>query len=163
MHATYAQLQTQLNALALPFSLSHLHGLLCGYSCAGESPRAHACLNAILISSQASKAIKMELFSILSNIEQSLLSPDLDFQLLLPDDDATLRDRAAAFSEWCVGFLQGFASHPQKHNSETKEILKHLREFSELDRENLAVSEADEVAFMEVYEYTRIAVIALHS
>ena len=38
-----------------------------------------------------------------------LINDDLAFQPFLPDDDETIEDRTDALSQWCRGFLGGFA------------------------------------------------------
>lgn len=160
----YNELETELAPFGLPMSLSQLHGLLCGYSCANEHHRAQAFLNALIntASEPITQSSKTLLFLLLTTAEQDLLNLDFNFQLLLPNEEETLVVRAQAFSEWCEGFLQGFSTDKKKlHTAEVKQILNHFREFAKLDYTNLSVDEADEAAFMEVYEYTRMAVISL--
>lgn len=51
----------------------------------------------------------------------------------------------------------------QFYEEESQDALQHLMEFAELDCETLEVGEEDERALMEVSEYTRMAVLRLHS
>ena len=39
-----------------------------------------------------------------------LRGDEMEFELLLPDDDAPLEQRATALSQWCQGFLYGFGT-----------------------------------------------------
>ncbi len=44
-------------------------------------------------------------------------SPELDFALLLPDDEDALRDRVASLGGWCGGFLSGLGLGGVKEQS----------------------------------------------
>ncbi|MCX7115118.1 MAG: UPF0149 family protein [Gammaproteobacteria bacterium] len=162
----YGELSSLVEPIDLPFSLSQLHGLLCGYICIGQPEQALTFLNTLLSSSPASihAADKAALLSVFSISEHLITHLDFSFQLLLPDDGVALPERAKAFSEWCQGFLQGFhlpSSSKAQLNEDTQDLLFHLQEFSLLDYEQLAFTDDDELALTEVYEYTRLAVLHL--
>lgn len=107
------------------------------------------------------------MFSVFSISQQQMNNFDFEFEMLLPDDDESLVTRAQAFSEWCEGFTQGLTiagvGMEQFYEEESQDALQHLIEFAELDCESLEVGEEDERALMEVSEYTRMAVLRLHS
>jgi uncharacterized protein YgfB (UPF0149 family) len=165
----YAPLAASLTPLDLPFSLSQLHGLLCGYVCAANQDRASAFLHTLTSNQKhpVSQETKTQLFALLTFSEHQIQQFEFEFQFLLPDEHTPLINRAQAFSEWCDGFLQGLhACHIQDKSfkeTETKEALIHFQEFSQLDTDNLSVSEEDEKAFMEVYEYARLAVLSIRA
>ena len=157
-------------SLALPFSASKLHGILCAYLVAGASESATSFLTALSMNpqqGQKERAATLALFSLLTLTQQQLLNLGLSFQLLLPTDEQPLAYRAQAFSEWCEGFTETLnvsSIHPkQLKNEESREALEHIAEFADLNYEILQVNEEDEQALMEVCEYTRIAVLHLHS
>jgi len=159
-----------ISSLALPFSASKLHGILCAYLVAGATDTATSFLSAISMSPQhcqKERTTTLALFNLLSLTQQQLLNIGLGFQLLLPSDEQPLAYRAQAFSEWCEGFtetLNASSIHPkQLASSESREALEHIAEFAELNYQILHVNEEDEQALMEVCEYTRIAVLHLHS
>ena len=83
---------------------------------------------------------------------------DFSFQLLLPDDDAVLAERASALSGWCQGFLFGLGSVGYSHDwsGDCAEVLRDLAEISRLDA-NVS-GEEDEAACAEVSEFIRVGV-----
>jgi uncharacterized protein YgfB (UPF0149 family) len=159
-----------ISSLALPFSASQLHGMLCAYLVIGATDTATAFLTALSRSEQdqkTSRAATVALFNVLTITQQQLIHLGLDFKLLLPDDEHPLAYRAQAFSEWCEGFIATLnASNIQAKqltDVDSREALEHIAEFSELNYETLDINEEDEAALAEVCEYTRIAVLHLHS
>ncbi|WP_028388763.1 UPF0149 family protein [Legionella fairfieldensis] len=155
--------------LALPISASELHGLMCGYLCAGATSEGETYLRALTPGKRdvSVRTAALAMFEVYSISQHQLANFDFEFQLLLPDEHESLVIRAQAFSEWCEGFTQGMAlsgiGYEQLHDEESQEALQHLGEFAHLDYETLEIDEEDEKALMEVQEYTRMAVIRLHS
>lgn len=155
-------------ALMLQISASKLHGLLCGYLCAGADRQGESYIRALLHSKKSpeSRNALLSLFSVFTISQQLISTHDLEFSLLLPNDDGPLRERAKAFSRWCEGFTQGLTLEgvdlEHFYEEDAQEALQHLVEFAELDSDSLDVDEEDERALMEVTEYTRMAVIRLH-
>lgn len=153
--------------LQLPFSASELHGILCGYICAGIPDKAEAYLRALTSGkhNEATKTAQLVLFGVYSLSQQQIDNLDFEFQLLLPGDHASLGDRAQAFTEWCTGFNQGMTvagiSPERLIDEEAQDILHHLQEFAKLDYDALEISEEDEKSLMEVSEYTRMGVLKL--
>ena len=164
----YAVFVESIAALMLQISASELHGLLCGYLCAGADRQGESYLRALLQNKKnpESRNALLSLFSVFSISQQQITNFDLEFGLLLPKDENPLHERAKAFSQWCEGFTQGLtlAGIDIDHFSDedAQDALKHLVEFAELDADSLDVDEDDERALMEVTEYTRMAVIRLH-
>ncbi|KTD45920.1 hypothetical protein Lrub_2717 [Legionella rubrilucens] len=156
--------------LALPISSSELHGMMCGYLCAGASQQGESYLRALAVNSrkdEATRVAAMAMFSVYALSEQQINTLDFEFQLLLPDDHEPLLTRAQAFSEWCEGFTQGMTlagvGFEQFTEEDSQDTLQHITEFAELDYQSLDVDEEDEKALMEVSEYTRMAVLRLYS
>lgn len=155
-------------ALKIPISASELHGLLCGYICAGSTHQGESYIRALMHNKKDpdSRNALLTLFSVFSVSQQQINNYDLEFAMVLPDDDMPLRARALAFSEWCEGFSQGLtlAEVDIEHlrEEEAQDALQHLSEFAELDCDSLDMDEGDERALMEVTEYARMAVIRLH-
>lgn len=164
----YALFVESIAVLALQISASQLHGLLCGYLCAGADRQGESYIRALLQNkkNEESRHALLSLFSVFSISQQQISTYDLGFNLLLPKDDESLRERAKAFSQWCEGFTQGLtlAGIDTNHlyEEEAQDALQHLVEFAELDYDALDMDEEDERALMEVIEYARMAVIRLH-
>ncbi|HFT6647633.1 YecA family protein [Legionella pneumophila serogroup 1] len=165
----YDDFVESISVLALTMSGSELHGIMCGYLCAGADSQGEAYIRALLNNKkdEQSRNALLSMFSVFSISQQQMNNFDFEFEMLLPDDDESLVTRAQAFSEWCEGFTQGLTiagvGMEQFYEEESQDALQHLMEFAELDCESLEVGEEDERALMEVSEYTRMAVLRLHS
>lgn len=158
-----------ISALSLNTSGSGLHGMMCGFLCAGADTQGEAYLRALSDNKkgEAARLALLALFSVYSISQQHISNFDFEFALLLPDDYQPLPERAQAFSEWCEGFIQGLTSAgvgpEQFYEEEAIEALGHISDFADLDFDALDIDEGDEKAFMEVSEYARMAVLRLHS
>ncbi|VEG91660.1 UPF0149 family protein [Legionella spiritensis] len=164
----YQDFSARIAVLNLPVSSSELHGVMCGYLCAGASREGEEYLRALVMhhKDDATRAAALALFNVYALSQQQIDALDFEFQLLLPDEHEPLVSRAQAFSEWCEGFTQGITmagvSYDQFDDDEAQEVLQHILEFAQLDYESLQVDEEDEKALMEVSEYARMAVLRLH-
>lgn len=153
-------------------SPAEAHGLICGFICAGNKLDGKSWLvpmlgflkkldNDLL---EAYKTILLELYEISSIKLQSF---EFDFELLIPDDDEPLQVRATALSYWCQGFIVGLnrmgISEAEMITADAKEALNHIIEISKLDYEMIDVNEQDELAYAEVMEYVRMAVLMIYS
>lgn len=156
--------------LALPFSPSQLHGMLCGYLCAGAFENGELYLRALIARDKKNNATRVaaaSLFELYTLSKEQITGLDFEFSLLIPDETSPLSERAQAFSEWCEGFTESIGTagigYEQLEEEESREALQHLYEFAQLDYEELQVDEEDEKALMEVSEYARMAVLRLCS
>lgn len=152
-------------SLPLFESPSTLHGKLCGYLCAGANSQGEAYLRAM--SNNSNGAGARALFSVFTISQQHIAHFDFQFALLIPDDSYPLKEQAQALSEWCEGFLQGLnatgVDAQQFYEEDAQEALAHLQEFTQLDFENCDLDDEEENALMEIYEFTRMAVLRLHA
>ncbi|WP_028372470.1 UPF0149 family protein [Legionella lansingensis] len=166
---SYQTFMDNISILSLPISGSELHGVMCGYICAGASTAGEDYLRALIVKKKkddATRAAALAMFDVFSISQQQLANFDFEFQLLLPDEEESLATRAQAFSEWCEGFTQGMTlagiSYEQLQEEESQEALQHMLEFAQLDYESLEVGEEDEKALTEVSEYARMAVLRIY-
>lgn len=164
----YSDVSDLMAVLALPMSISALHGQLCAFLCIGAENKGEAYLQTLIRQpkNEATRAAILALFHLFSVSQQQMVNSDFSFNLLLPDDSADIEERVYAFSEWCEGFVKGLDICDLAQitlDEEAEEAIGHIREFSEVDYETLDISEEDEKALMEISEYTRIAVLKLHT
>ena len=84
------------------------------------------------------------------------------FDLLFPDND-DLQEHLAALSDWCRGFLWGIGySHSAANwSGETNGILKDMVEITKLDMDIEEDDDENEMAFMELHQYLRAAVLII--
>lgn len=90
----------------------------------------------------------------------------LEFNLLLPEDSQSMKARVEALVLWCQGYVTGLevAHVSEKYFSKTviNETIHDLLEISHLNQADVSGDEQDEVAYMELVEYVRMAVIFLY-
>ncbi|MGL5741851.1 MAG: UPF0149 family protein [Legionella sp.] len=165
----YEEFAETITILSLQVSASLLHGMMCGYLCAGADEQGEAYIRALLNNKkdETSRNAVLAMFAVFSISQQQITSFDFEFEMLLPSDQESLLIRAQAFSEWCEGFTQALTltgiGVAQLYEEEAQDALQHLIEFAELDCDTLDVDEEDERALMEVSEYARMAVLRLHN
>jgi len=158
-----------ITTLNLPISSSGLHGIMCGYLSAGANIDGETYIRALMAQQrdEGTREAARALFNLYTITEQQITHQDYEFEMLLPDEHETLNDRAKAFTEWCEGYTQGLAmlgiQHHEFDDEETKEAFQHIQEFANLDYEAIEVTQDDERSFMEVCEYTRIAVMHIYT
>jgi uncharacterized protein YgfB (UPF0149 family) len=110
-----------------------------------------------------------ESFAMLAELAQQtsekILSDELIFTLLLPNEEATITERSNSISGWCAGFVSGLdvggANKKLDLSSEGDEFVKDVVSISRMET---IVDEGEdaEVAYFEVVEYIRVGVIFIH-
>ncbi|MGK0674372.1 MAG: UPF0149 family protein [Halothiobacillaceae bacterium] len=88
------------------------------------------------------------------------------FDLMLPEDDASLDERAEALHDWCRGFLYGYGVagglDPRKLPEEAAEVLRDIHQFAQASFDLGEDAEEDEQAYSDLVEYLRVGVLLLH-
>lgn len=154
---------------------SESHGALCGMLCAQGSTEAAQWMLHVLgehdESSQALKEVGKQLLQIYQLSIEQMNDNNIEFELMLPDDDEELEDRIEALGTWCQGFVYGLAAGGITEDTElpedSQELIKDIVEISRAgyvidDEAELQATEDDEVAFMEVCEYVRMGILLIY-
>jgi uncharacterized protein YgfB (UPF0149 family) len=141
---------------------AELHGLVCGLAATGHEqfpfPDFVELAGADVLTDEATVS------EFVNDSLEILLSPDFSFQPLLPDDDEELAVRLTALSEWCAGFLSGFAAgipaeaRPSALPPDVQEILHDFVSISGLDTDAEG-GEQDETSYMELFEYVKVGAV----
>ncbi len=156
------------------------HGALCGMLCAQGATDASQWMLQVLGEHEESSKALQQVGKMLLQIHQlsveQMNDSDVEFELMLPDDDEPLGARVEALGTWCQGFVYGLAVGGVKEETElpedSKELIKDILEISRAgyvadDEAELNASieddnEEDEVAFMEVTEYVRMGTLLIY-
>ena len=146
------------------------HGLFCGLICAAGFADHKIWVAEIFEAYDPKDLLQAEAYRLLQTLYQETLirlnSPELDFELLLPDDEDPLCDRTESLANWCGGFLSGLGIGgvpPQAELSdEVAELLGDLSQISRVDFDLDDPNEEEQVAFEEVVEYVRVGVMFVH-
>jgi len=160
---SFNKITQTLEAADLFTNASETHGVLSGLICGGvklddQSWRPH--FNDVVneglgLPSKAQKLVE----SIYGQVVNQFTDDGLGFNLLLPDDDVPLDERAEAMSQWAQGFLVGFGMVQQALNQATDEIQELIRDIRDISQVSLDFEQEDEdseIAFAEIVEYLRV-------
>jgi hypothetical protein len=164
----YEQLDRLLARAGAETEAAGAHGILCGMACAAGRVDCRLWVQEVL--GEAAEGGNLlgheaapQLEGLCREAQASLNDPTLDFQLLLPDDDAVLADRTEALSDWLEGFLYGFGLGDVKGMAElpeeVRELLSDFMEIGRLEVGEAEDAEEDEVSYAEIVEYVRMGVL----
>jgi len=159
----YPTLVDALKRLGFVDDASEYHGALCGALCVLE-PDDVPLLSLLDAEEPVLRHADPEAQNVLRRLSQqsfdALLSSQMSFEPLMPDDDAPLALRVQALASWCQGFLYGLASQETielRHCSvEAREIIQDLGQFTQAGASVEDNSDLEEGAYAELVEYLRV-------
>ena len=137
------------------------HGCLCGALCVRTGFGFGDWLDEILPDTVTLPDRDGPLADLYEQSAAVLAAPDMEFDPLLPDDDASLDERVDALSAWCQGFLYGFGSAATSRSSPSGEVAEVLADFAEISRGGsvgMDSTEIEEDAYVELVEFLRVGV-----
>lgn len=146
------------------------HGLLCGLLCGDPVTPLERWVGEVLPDPEPGDQPTEEIRAVLVRLHRQtaaqLASPGMDFTPVLPGDEASLRERGAAFTAWCGGFLYGLGLSgldlDQALDPEAREFVTDLADMARLETESLETGEEDEAALAELVEYVRVGVLLVN-
>ncbi len=143
---------------------SELHGSLCGYLCGGGRCDARDWIERLALEIDRPPEPGDALDGLRAATTVQLSNPDFGFQMLSPDDDAPLAERADAMVAWCRGFLGGFGLAAPDASALSDEAAEALQDIGNIAASDLSYeeSDADENALAEIVEFVRVAALLLH-
>ena len=96
---------------------------------------------------------------------EQLNGEQLDFELLLPDENEDFGQRLLGLAGWCQGFLYGIGvigiPDESQLDDDARECLSDMLEISKLSHDEEASEEA-EIQFAEIAEHVRMATLLLN-
>jgi len=165
MSPDYSMMQ-QLLVSSLPeYTPAVLHGTVTGLLSSG-APDIDEEDVATLLQCEFPPVIGRLLEMLISNTREQLQEQDFSFQLLLPQDDATLATRVEELGLWCesftAAFSAGFVQSETALGSEGREALTDIAQLAALVDEAGDDMEDQEEDYMELVEYVRMAALTLY-
>lgn len=164
---TFPEVARVLGDLRSSVPAAESHGCLCGALCASANYPIETWLEEIVPEAAELEGNDREPLKLLfEDTVRALRGDEMEFEPLLPDDEAVLEDRARALSQWCQGFLYGFGTaeplKPEEMPANVGEILRDLTHIGRATVEIDADEEGQEQAYSEVIEYVRAGVQLIH-
>lgn len=163
----YSELSELLRQSGAVARAADCHGFLCGHLCVTDLPERdiwEEYLDLQTDNDTLANDCLDQIDRLLADTRRFLDSPELDFQLMLPDDDGPLSERVLALGEWCNGFVNGFAlgqfSAAIMANEECKDLIESFTRICQVDAADVG-DEGDEQALFELIEYVRMGTIFL--
>ena len=160
----WTDVATAADRLSLATTPAELHGALCGWLSAGgaDVPGWPALVMADDALPAPASGDPLDVLRIAS--VSQLGDTDFGFQLLLPDEQVPVTERAGAMFEWCRAFLGGFglAVGDKKLSEEGEEALGDIANLAAARVDDVD-PEGDEESLAEIEEYLRMAVLLLHA
>jgi uncharacterized protein len=160
----HAELAGALEDAGVSASAAEVHGIVSGVICAhGDATGQWQRL--ALGHDTAAPALVVLLGRLYRRTDVQLREGELDFELLLPGDDAGMPVRVEALADWCRGFLLGFnmvrgaaAALPD----DATEVLEDFGHVAEAMPESGDDDEDTDRAFAELTEYVRVGAQLLY-
>ena len=143
---------------------SELHGALCGWLSGGGENVANWPAKVLADDTLPAPEADSPLDELRKVSASQLDDRGFGFELLLPEVEDSLDDRAEALFDWCRGFLGGFglaAGARPPLSEEAEEALHDLARLAQAAPESSGDDE-DEHALAEIEEFVRVAVLLLH-
>jgi len=162
IQATYVDIQRVLTDERALADAAEAHGTLAGCLCAAIGYRFEDWLLEILPEGRAQPLAAATLRELYAETAGSLRAPDMEFDLLLPEDAQSIGSRAEALAQWCQGFLYGLGSGAVQDAGslpgDLGEIVRDLTEISRVGVDIAQTEESNESAYAELVEFVRISV-----
>jgi len=164
---SYSDLERVLAQAGSDVQAASCHGFLCGQICAAGVADEYLWQEFLRLRATDELAIgdsRDEIRTLIGAIQEQLSSLELEFDLMLPDEECDLESRVDALAQWCRGFVlgnelsrPGLESQPREHGDE---ILDDVRMISRAGIDE-QMGEEDEKMLVELVEYVRVGAILM--
>ncbi|AEI36011.1 MULTISPECIES: UPF0149 family protein [Francisella] len=153
-------------------SASEAHGLLCALFSFGAEVKFTAWSDSLMTKSiQEGDLVATSALQTMKKLYDYTKSQfdekGLTFDLFLPEDEEELTYKAEALTYWIKGFLSGVGlfglDFENSKDKEVKEAINDLMQISYMDYEALEDNDECEQDFIELLEYTKVAVLLIDS
>ncbi len=103
-----------------------------------------------------------ELARFIEMAADDLAAPDLEFEPLLAELDASLDERLRSLADWAGSFVEGFEEAAGELDDEALEAFEDIRQIADVDGEGMDEVEA-EFDYLSVAEHLKAAVLMVHA
>lgn len=150
---------------AVDSSVSEIHGMICGLLCSETVAEGSSQGLAIFDGHKGPvpKELKLSFLKIMTGLKPTLSDGQLEFALLLADDDSNISERIESLANWCRGYLFGLVEGGVKEfeslSPEANELVHDIIALSELEVDADDESQdQQERHIAEIEEYLKIGV-----
>lgn len=137
------------------------HGTLVGAFCAAADFTLDDWLAELYAEGRTDEAASAALRELFDATRAALVSDQMEFNALLPDDGAAIGVRAEALGQWCQGFLYGLGSRPmpepEQLSRDAGEVIRDMTAITQVTADAEASDESNEEAYAELVEFVRVA------
>jgi uncharacterized protein YgfB (UPF0149 family) len=158
----YTQIQRVLVEERSLTDAAEAHGTLAGCLCAAIGYRFEDWLLEILPEGRAHPVARETLRELYVDTAGALEGTEMEFELLLPEDEQPIDARTAALALWCQGFLYGLGTSVVQDESglpgEIGEIVRDLTEITHVAVDTAQTEQSNESAYAELVEFVRVGV-----
>ena len=165
----YNEVQALLMNHKIPVTAEELQGIMMGLYAAGLGLDNSSWLQQMyaLVSNSAAEQEVLEdtLRTIQQNLNHAIDTHETSLQLLQPDDDEFIVDRAEALVYWTQGFLLGFQAISSVRalvDETAKEAYDDIEQISQLDLESISEQETDEKDLYALQEHIKISAMIIY-
>ena len=163
---TFDELEAALAARDAPLDAAEVHGALCGALAGDARFDPDAWIDTVLpddadgdadVEDAGALRSRNLLETLVAETQAALDGPDLEFEPLLPSDEAPLEQRVQALADWCAGYLGGIGT-AQLAGALPAPVDEVVRDFGEISRASIdagETEESNESSYAEIVEYLR--------
>ena len=161
-YCNYAQIQRLMTECRAVTEPAEAHGSLAGALCATDAYRIEDWLAEILPEGVVQGTASASLRGIYDATRAALTGTQMQFELLMPDDNEPIELRAEALTLWCNGFVYGLGSggapDPERLPGDAGEIVRDLAQIMRAGIDEREAVEVNESALSELVEFVRVGV-----
>jgi uncharacterized protein len=158
----YGDVQQVLTGARAVSDAPEAHGTLTGALCAAVSYGFDDWLGELFTDGSCGSSAEASLRDVFDATRSALISQQMDFNVLLPDDEVPLVERAAALGQWCQGFLYGLGTSSIRNADDLPEqigeVVRDLTAITQVGVDASESEEANEQAYAELVEFVRVGV-----
>lgn len=162
-----SELQAQALRASAMIDPAELHGMVCGM--AASRPAQFSLPELVDLAGEDALTDEVAVREFVTSTLDQMHAQDMEFYLLIPDDDNLISARLEGLASWTAAFLTGFGAgvaaldqHIAELPMDVQEILRDFASISALDTDSAEAddgSNEDEASFVELYEYVRVAAV----